>query len=106
HVSKYRLSVPAPGDQTPGDAHGRAFLWALGGKRRQRRRRGVRPVERVAECRDAFLAKRIQLRATSLEQSREFVAHASLPVAPCLRNASMKGSMSPSMTFCTSGIFN
>jgi hypothetical protein len=116
-VSERRLAVPALRDEPPRDAHGRSLLVpraiAEGGERLRRR---VRAVEGVGERRDAARLERRQLLAPRPQHEVEVVArvrrrttvvaHAEFASVTCFRYASTNGSMSPSITRCTSGILS
>ena len=104
-VREGRLAVRAPRHRPARDADGRPLLEPP--QQRREVGRPVAPVERVRERWDPRRFERLELLATSAEHEVEFVAHrASSVELPALRNASMNGSMSPSMTFCTSGILS
>ena len=111
-VPEHRLPVRTPGDQSARQANRLALLSAVR-EQPQRRRYVVGRVEAVRERCDAcgveggeFLAPRLHDKVEVFESW--LVAHAaSAPPAPKrFRYASMNSSMSPSMTRCTSGIFN
>src|SRR5690349_11205738 len=108
------LSVTAPGDDAPGDAHRRPFLDTLcqGGRGLTG---GVRPLEPIRKGRYSPRDQLIEFLAPGLLDEVEvllLVAHAAAPLLPCpapplcFKYASMNSSMSPSMIRCTSGIFS
>src|SRR6185437_3881395 len=103
-----RLAVRAPGDESARNAHG----LGLGMFTRRRQRHGVRrPVRArvaVGERGHAPLGERLELLASRPLDEVQRVGHAAaLPEPPvCVRYVSMNGSMSPSMTRCTSGILS
>ena len=109
-VRERRLAVRAPRDDPAGDAHRLAFLLPVRRMQRDRLGRAMRAVERVRERRDAARDERVELLAPrALDEVQLVGSRRALPRsarrAPS-RYASMNGSMSPSITFCTSGIFS
>ena len=112
-----RLAVTAPGDEAPGNTHHIAkrvgrhgvvvrIRWA---QCRHRIRRVVRALEAVCEGRHSGARQRVQLVAPGLLDEVQFLAHPGSPLFTppvSLRNASMNGSMPPSITFWTSGILS
>lgn len=100
-----RLAVATPRHQPPRKPDHRARLRVT--EEPGRRAGTMSSIEAVRERRLARRLQRGELLAARLQHEVELLAHPSLPGEPvCLRYASMKGSMAPSMTFCTSGIFS
>ena len=110
------LTMTAPGDNPPCDAHRLPFLLSLG-KKRHGLRRLMRPIKAVGERRYATRDESVELIAPRLHHKIQvvplvgllFLAHEFPPgvAAPnCLRYSSMNGSIAPSITFCTSLIFS
>src|SRR6185437_460866 len=105
------LAVGAPGHDAAGHAHGLALVVHPLWQQRHRICRAMRAVESITERLDTARFERLELLSPSaLYEVQVLVrAHAAaLPggVPSCDRYASMNGSMSPSMTRCTSGILS
>ncbi len=117
-VRECRLPVRAPRDEPARDTHRRPLLGVA--KKLLHFGGSMRGIERVGEGRDAARDERVELLPSRLHHEvdvlgrrRRFtahgLAHAPAPAfaAPiCLRNASMNGSIAPSMTFWTSVSFS
>src|SRR5687767_13949659 len=109
-VRERRLPMRAPRDDSAGDrdagsflVRGRSFGWGQQGERFRRRmlaRIGVR--KRIYRCG----TKRFQFFAPCLQNEIQIVCHCYSCPPDCFKYASMKGSIPPSITFCTSGIFS
>ena len=101
-----RLAVRPPRHDPSSDAH----RWAFSGVPDQRvRLRGrVLAVEAVGVRRYPRRLQGFEFLASRLENEVQFLGHAAAVVEPppCLRYASMNGSIPPSITFWTSGIFS
>src|SRR5439155_5220057 len=117
-VRERRFAVRPPGHEAAGDTHLRSIGFASCRVQRYGLGRAMGPVERIGERRDTSRDERVQLIATSPLDEVRLIGHAAtLPPPPpppfppaalpdFVRYASMNGSMSPSITRCTSGIFN
>ncbi len=100
------FSVRAPGDDSSGQSYSRTFLRVaeellrIGG--------AVLAVEGVRVRVYPRRLQRFELLPARLENEVELFAHAAAVVdpPPCFRYASMNGSIPPSITFWTSGIFS
>jgi len=105
-MSERRLAVGAPRDDASGDRHRRPFLAVT--KHRMGLCRRVLAIESVRVGRDPRCLQGFEFLAPRLENEVQFLGHAAAVVEPppCFRYASMNGSIPPSMTFWTSGIFS
>src|SRR5258708_37094403 len=97
-----------PRHETPRQAHDISLVSPF--RQGHDRRSGiVRALEAIREWLHPRGEQRIELLETSLADEVELVAHAASPAGTppaSLRKASMNGTMAPSITFCTSGIFS
>jgi len=108
-MGERRLAVATPRDQSSSDAHRCAAVVLTLRERLGRSRRGVCTVVAVRERRHASAYQRVELIPPRLLNEVQLVGHAGSPVFTppvSLRNASMNGSIPPSITFCTSGILS
>src|SRR5690349_9904617 len=100
------LPVCAPGDDSPGESNRRTGFSIA--HHCQRRFGCVLSIEAVGVRSYAGRLQGCQFFATRLENEVKIFGHAAAVVdSPvCFKYASMKGSIAPSITFCTSGILS
>ena len=94
-----RLPVRPPGHDPPGQAHRRSFC--SGGEHGVRLCGGVLAIKAIGVRRYPGRLQGFELLASRLENEVQFFGHAAAVVEPppCLRYASMNGSIPPSITF-------
>src|SRR5690242_1110742 len=110
-MCKGGLSRGAPAHESPREPYDLTLALLTFGIQRYRIGSVMRTVEAIGEGRRSTRRECVELLAPGLLHEVDVVAHAAaLPPVPCPANsrryASMNGSMSPSITRCTSGIFN
>src|SRR4051812_43704877 len=100
------LAMCSPGDDASSDRNERSIV--SGSHQCEGVCRRVPAVESVSVRRNTGCLQGFELLATRLEDKVQLLCHAAavLDSPVCLRYASMNGSMAPSITFCTSGIFS
>src|SRR6185436_14850935 len=96
----------APRHDPPGERHRGTLLGVA--QHRQRLGSRVLAIERVGVRWNAGRLQGFEFLTPCLENKVQFFRHAAAVVEPppCLRYASMKGSIPPSITFWTSGILS
>src|SRR5439155_2211939 len=105
-MGERRLAMRAPRDDPSGNRHRGALMGVA--EHRVRLRRGVLTIEPIRERHYSRRLQGFEFLASRLENEVQFLGHAAAVVEPppCFRYASMNGSIPPSITFWTSGIFN
>lgn len=105
-MSERRLAMRSPGNDAARQGHNRTFIAAS--HQSMSSLSGVLAIKAVCVRRYASRLQGFQFFAPRLEDKVELLGHAAAVVESpvCFRYASMNGSIAPSMTFWTSGIFS